>query len=194
MRRGFKLTRGRSCDLDRVYAEIKAKKGKLDVVFANAGVYEVCPYDKVTEEFYDNCVDINTKGVFFTVQKAIPLMDQSGSIILNGSFIGSSGFPGMSVYGATKASLRSFARSFTAELRGNGPRVNVLSPGPIHTPGNAATLAGNKDVLAYLTNMVPRGRIGEGSDIGKAAIFLASEDSSFVAGIEMFVDGGVNAA
>jgi len=190
---GIQADAGKLDDLDRMYAEIRQKKGKLDVVFANAGIYEVMPHDQVTEAFYDACVDINVKGVYFTIQKALPLMDKDGSIILNGSFIGSTGFPGMSVYGATKASLRSFARSFTAELKGTGPRVNVLSPGPIHTAGNAATLAGNKDVLNYMTGMVPRGRIGEGSDIGKAAVFLASEDSSFVAGVELFVDGGINA-
>ena len=151
------------------------------------------PHDKVTEEFFDNCFDINVKGVYFTVQKALPLMDKDGSVILNGSFIGSSGFPGMSVYGATKAALRSFARTFTAELKGTGPRVNVLSPGPIHTPGNAATLAGNPQVLEFVTGMVPRSRIGEGSDIARAAVFLASADSGFVAGVELFVDGGINA-
>ena len=184
---------GKLADLDRLFAEIKQRKGKLDVVFANAGVYEQKPHDQVTEEFYDHCVDINMKGVFFTIQKALPLMDQNGSIILNGSFIGSSGFPGMSVYGATKAALRSFARTLTAELKGTGPRVNVLSPGPIHTAGNAASLAGNQQVLDYVTNMVPRHRIGEGSDIGKVAVFLASSDSAFVAGVELFVDGGINA-
>jgi len=184
---------GKLADLDRMYAEIKEKKGKLDVMFANAGIYEQMPHDKVTEEFYDKCVDINMKGVYFTIQKALPLMDNRGSIILNGSFIGSAGFPGMSVYGATKAAVRSFARTFTAELKGNGPRVNVISPGPIHTAGNAATLAGNKDVLQAVTGMVPLGRVGEGSDIGKVAVFLASDDSSFVAGVELFVDGGVNA-
>ncbi len=183
---------GKLEDLDRMFAEIK-KKGKLDVVFANAGVYEQMPYDKVTEEFYDNCVDINMKGVFFTVQKAVSLMDNNGSIILNGSFIGSSGFPGMSVYGATKAALRSFARTFTAELKGVGPRVNVISPGPIDTAGNASTLGSIKEVREYVTNMVPRGRIGAGSDIAKAAVFLASDDSSFVAGVELFVDGGLSA-
>jgi NAD(P)-dependent dehydrogenase (short-subunit alcohol dehydrogenase family) len=120
-------------------------------------------------------------------------MDTNGSIILNGSFIGSAGYPGMTVYGATKAAVRNFARSFTAELRGAGPRVNVISPGPIHTAGNAAMLAENQQVLEYVTNMVPRGRIGEGSDIGKTAVFLASDDSCFVAGVELFVDGGVNA-
>ncbi len=184
---------GKLDDLDRMYAEIKQKKGKLDVVFANAGIYEQMPYDKVTEDFYDKCVDINTKGVFFTIQKAIPLMDKNGSIILNGSFIGSSGFPGMSVYGATKAAIRSFARTFTAELKGVGPRVNVISPGPIDTAGNASTMGSNQQVRDYITNMVPITRIGKGSEIGKAAVFLASADSSYIAGVELFVDGGVNA-
>ena len=184
---------GKVEDLKRMYAEIEQSKGKLDVLFANAGIYEQMPYDKVTEEFYDQCADINAKGVFFTIQKAIPLMDRNGSIILNGSFIGSSGFPGMSVYGATKAAVRSFARTFTAELKGDGPRINVISPGPIDTAGNASTLGSIKEIREYVTNMVPRGRIGQGSDIAKAAVFLASDDSSFVAGVELFVDGGIEA-
>ncbi len=184
---------GKLEDLDRMYAKIHEKKGKLDVVFANAGIYEPMPYEKVTEDFYDTCVDINAKGVFFTIQKAIPLMDKDGSIILNGSFIGSSGFPGMSVYGATKAAVRSFARTFTAELKGVGPRVNVISPGPVDTAGNASTLGSIKEVRDYVTGMVPRGRVGEGNDVGKAAVFLASDASSFIAGVELFVDGGVNA-
>ena len=189
---GIQADAGKLGDLERMYAEIKEKKGRLDVVFANAGIYEQMPHDKVTEEFYDACVDINVKGVYFTIQKALPLMDKDGSIILNGSFIGSAGFPGMSVYGATKAALRSFARTFTAELKGTGPRVNVLSPGPILTHGNAAQM-GNEDVKNYIVGMVPRSRIGAPADIGKAAVFLASEDSSFVAGVELFVDGGINA-
>ena len=184
---------GKVEDLDRMYSEIRGKKGKLDVVFANAGIYEQMPYNEVTEDFYDQCADINAKGVFFTIQKAIPLMDNNGSIILNGSFIGSSGFPGMAVYGATKAAVRSFARTFTAELKGVGPRINVISPGPIDTAGNASTLGSNKDIREYVTNMVPRGRIGRGRDIAKAAVFLASDDSSFVAGVELFVDGGIEA-
>ena len=184
---------GKLDDLDRMYAEIKQKKGKLDVVFANAGIYEQMPYDKVTGDFYDKCVDINAKGVFFTIQKAIPLMDKNGSIILNGSFIGSAGFPGMSVYGATKAAVRSFARTFTAELKGVGPRVNVISPGPIDTAGNASTMGSNQQVREYVTNMVPITRIGKGIEIGKAAVFLASADSSYVAGVELFVDGGISA-
>ncbi len=184
---------GKLDDLDRMYAEIKQKKGKLDVVFANAGIYEQMPSDKVTEDFYDKCVDINAKGVFFTIQKAIPLMDENGSIILNGSFIGSSGFPGMSVYGGTKAAVRSFARTFTAELKGVGPRVNVISPGPIDTAGNASSMGSNQQVRDYITNMVPITRIGKGIEIGKAAVFLASADSSYVAGVELFVDGGISA-
>ena len=184
---------GKLVDLDRMYAEIQRQKGKLDIVFANAGVYEAKPFNEVDEAFYDYCVDINVKGVYFTIQKAIPLMNKDGSIILNGSFIGSMGWAGMTVYGATKAALRSFARSFTAELKGTGPRVNVLSPGPVHTAGNHATLGQNEQVRTYVTNMVPRGRIGEGEDIAKAAVFLASTDSSYIAGVELFVDGGINA-
>ncbi len=184
---------GKLEDLDRMFAEIKQAKGKLDVLFANAGIYEQMPYDKVTEEFYDKCADINAKGVFFTIQKAVPLMDKHGSIILNGSFIGSSGFPGMAVYGATKAAVRSFARTFTAELKGVGPRVNVISPGPIDTAGNASTLGSVKEVRDFVTNMVPLGRIGAGSEIAKTAVFLASDDSNFVAGVELFVDGGLSA-
>ncbi len=190
---GIRADAGKLGDLDRMYAEIREKKGKLDIVFANAGIYEQMPHDRVTEEFYDACVDINMKGVFFTVQKALPLMDKNGSIILNGSFIGSAGFPGMSVYGATKAALRSFARTFTAELKGTGPRVNVLSPGPIDTHGNASTLGSVPQIREAVTGMVPLGRIGRGSEIGKAAVFLGSEDSSFIAGVELFADGGVNA-
>lgn len=190
---GVQADAGKLEDLDRTYSEIKTKKGKLDVVFANAGIYEQKSHDQVTEDFYDACVDINTKGVYFTIQRAVPLMDKTGSIILNSSFIGSCGFPGMSVYAATKAAVRSFARSFTAELRGTGPRVNVISPGPIHTEGNAATLAGNPDITNAITGMVPLGRIGEGLEIAKAAVFLASDDSAFVAGAELFVDGGINA-
>ena len=190
---GIQADAGKLDDLDRMFAEIKEKKGKLDVVFANAGIYEQMPFDKVTEAFYDACADINAKGVFFTIQKALPLMDKTGSVILNGSFIGSSGFLGMSVYGATKASLRSFARTLTAELKGTGPRVNVLSPGPTDTHGNASTLGAIQQVREFVTGMIPLGRIGQGSDIGKVAAFLASDDSAFIAGVELFVDGGVNA-
>ena len=189
---GIQADAGKLPELDRMYAEIKRLKGKLDIVFANAGIYEQRPHDKVTEEFYDACVDINAKGVYFTIQKALPLMDKNGSIILNGSVVGSSGFPGMSVYAATKAAVRSFARTFTAELKGTGPRVNVLSPGPILTAGSAAMFA-NEEVHKFITSMVPLGRVGDAREIGRVAVFLASEDSSYVAGAELFVDGGTGA-
>jgi NAD(P)-dependent dehydrogenase (short-subunit alcohol dehydrogenase family) len=190
---GIQANAGNLADLDRMFSEIREKKGKLDVVFANAGIYQNMPHEQVTEEFYDACVDTNAKGVFFTIQKALPLMDKKGSIILNGSFIGSSGVCGMAVYGATKASVRSFARTFTAELKGTGPRVNVLSPGPIDTHGTAATFGKNPQLREHLTGIVPLARIGQGSEIGKVAAFLASDDSSYVAGAEIFVDGGINA-
>jgi NAD(P)-dependent dehydrogenase (short-subunit alcohol dehydrogenase family) len=189
---GIQADAGKLTELDRMYAEIKEKKGKLDIVFANAGIYEQVPHDKVTEEFYDACVDINAKGVYFTIQKALPLMDKSGSIILNGSVVGSSGFPGVSVYAATKAAVRSFARTFTAELKGTGPRVNVLSPGPILTEGSAA-MFGNEEIKKFVTSMVPLGRVGDPREIARAVVFLASEDSSYVAGVELFVDGGAGA-
>lgn len=190
---GIQADAGRLSDLDAMYAEIREKKGRLDVLFANAGIYEAVPHDKVTEEFFDKTFDVNVKGVYFTIQRALPLMDKSGSIILNGSFIGSAGFPGMSVYGATKAAVRSLARTFTAELKGSGPRVNVLSPGPVHTPGNASTMGANETVRDYVTGMVPLGRIGESNDIARVAAFLACDESSFVAGVELFADGGINA-
>ncbi len=190
---GIQADAGKLDDLDRMFAEIEEKKGRLDIVFANAGIYEQMPFHQVTEAFYDACSDINAKGVFFTIQKALPLMNKTGSIILNGSFIGSCGFPRMSVYGATKASLRSFARTLTAELKATGPRVNVLSPGPVDTHGNASTLGANQQVRDFVIGMTPLGRIGQGNDIAKAAVFLASDDSAFVAGAELFVDGGINA-
>ena len=193
MQQGIQADAGKLADLDRMYAQIKEKKGKLDILFANAGVYEAIPQDKMTEAEFDKCFNINAKGVYFSIQKALPLMDKDGSIILNGSFIGSSGFPGMSVYGATKAAVRSFARTFTAELKSSGPRVNVLSPGPIHTAGNATTLGAVKEVRDYITGIIPRSRIGESLDIARVAVFLASEASSYVAGVELFVDGGINA-
>lgn len=189
---GIQADAGKLPELDRTYAEIKRIKGKLDIVFANAGIYGEMPHDKVTEEFYDACVDINAKGVYFTIQKALPLMDKNGSIILNGSVVGSRGFPGMSIYAATKATVRSFARTFTAELKGTGPRVNVLSPGPILTPGSAA-LFGSEEGQKFIASMVPLGRVGDPREIGRVAVFLASEDSSYVAGAELFVDGGTGA-
>ena len=191
--RGIQADAGKLADLDRTYAEIKAQKGKLDILFANAGIYAAVPHDQITEEAFDQCFDINVKGVYFSIQKALPLMDKTGSILLNGSFLAKAGFPGMSVYSATKAALRSFARSFTAELRGNGPRVNVISPGPIHTPGYHTATGGSEEILANTVGFVPLGRMGTGREIGRAAVFLASEDAQFIAGADFLVDGGVDA-
>ncbi len=189
---GINADAGSIPDIDRMYSEIKKEKGKLDVLFANAGIYKQVPWQQVTENEFDNTFTINAKGVFFTVQKAIPLMDKTSSIILNGSFIGSSGIPGMSVYGATKAAVRSFARTFTAELKGEGPRINVISPGPIDTEGFRKSIQDSAEARESTVAMVPTGRMGDPRDIAKAAVFLASDDSAFVAAAEFFIDGGVN--
>jgi NAD(P)-dependent dehydrogenase (short-subunit alcohol dehydrogenase family) len=173
-------------DLDRLYAAVKAK-GKLDIVFANAGVAEFVPLDKITEEHFDRLFDINVKGTLFTVQKALPLLKEGGSIILNGSVAGVKGTPAFGVYGATKAALRSFARTWTSDLKDRRIRANVLGPGPTDTPALDGLAA---EVLAWIVSTIPMGRMGESDEIAKAALFLASDDSSFVTGIDLFVDGG----
>ena len=188
---GIVADAGKVADIERMYAEIMAMKGRLDVVFANAGVFKVVPWNETNEEEFDRVFTINARGVFFVVQKAIPLMPASGSIILNGSFIGSAGTPGMVAYGATKAAVRSFARTFTAELAGKGPRVNVLSPGPIDTEGFRRETGNDPQAREATVGMVPIGRMGNPREIGRVAVFLASDDSSFCAGAEFFVDGGV---
>ena len=191
---GIVADAGKVADIERTYAEVMSAKGRLDVAFANAGVYKVVPWNEMTEEEYDRIFTINARRVFFILQKAIPLMQPQGSIILNGSFIGSAGFPGMSAYGATKASVRSFARTFTAELGGKGPRINVLSPGPIDTEGFRREGGDKPEIRSGTTGMVPIGRLGDPREIGRAAVFLASDDSSFCAGAEFFVDGGIASA
>jgi len=178
-------------DLDRLYAEIKTKKGKLDVLFVNAGIYSGAPLGQITEEHYDSIFGVNVKGLLFTVQKALPLMGKGGSIILNGSVVAVKGFPALSVYSATKAAVRNFARGWTVDLKGTGIRVNVVSPGPIDTPGTRALGGGTTAVLDQFASQVPLGRVGQASEIAKAAVFLASEDSSFVSGFDLLVDGGV---
>jgi NAD(P)-dependent dehydrogenase (short-subunit alcohol dehydrogenase family) len=178
-------------DLAVLFETVKAAKGRVDVLYANAGIYEFTPFGAITEAAYDKMFDVNVKGVLFTVQQAVPLMPNGGSIILTGSVAGSKGFEADSVYGATKAAIRSFARSLTADLKVRGIRVNVLSPGPIQTPG--FHVYANDDVKNYMKSLVPLGRIGEPDEIAKAALFLASDDSSYVAGVELFVDGGVAA-
>ena len=173
-------------DLDRLYDAVRLK-GQLDIVFANAGVAEFAPLESITEEHFDRIFNINVRGTLFTVQKALPLLNKGGSIILMGSVASVKGTPAFGVYGASKAAVRSFARAWTVELKDRQIRSNVLSPGPIETP-IIAQLPG--DALARIVSTIPMGRMGEPDEIAKAALFLASDDSSFVAGIELFVDGG----
>jgi NAD(P)-dependent dehydrogenase (short-subunit alcohol dehydrogenase family) len=180
-------------DLDRLFAQVKREKGKLDIVFANAGVAKVAPFGEITEEHYDSLFNINVKGLLFTVQKALPLMPDGSSIILNASIVASKGLPANSVYSATKAAVRSFARTWTMDLQERRIRVNAVSPGPIETPGlnnlMASTGAGEQH-LKMLSTSVPLGRFGTPNEIAKAVVFLASDDSSYITGTELFVDGG----
>lgn len=180
-------------DLDALYAQIKQEKGHVDVIFANAGGGEFAPLGSITEEHFDKTFNTNVKGLLFTVQKALPLLPDGASIILNASIVSIKGMPAFSVYSATKAAVRSFARSWTTDLKERKIRVNVISPGPIATPGVdglAKTEEERKGLYAQLSSMVPLGRVGQPEEIAKAAVFLASDDSSYVAGIELFVDGG----
>jgi len=181
-------------DLDRLFAHIKREKGKLDIVFANAGTATYAPFGKITEEHYDSIFNINVKGLLFTVQKALPLMPDGASIILNASIVASKGFSSNSVYSATKAAVRSFARTWTTDLKDRRIRVNAVSPGPIDTPGLndlAASTGAGEQRLRMLSNSVPLGRLGRPDEIAKAVVFLASDDSSYVTGTELFVDGGI---
>jgi NAD(P)-dependent dehydrogenase (short-subunit alcohol dehydrogenase family) len=180
-------------DLDRLFAQIKREKGRLDIVFANAGVAEYAPLGKITEEHYDSIFNINVKGLLFTVQKALALLPDGASIILNASVVASKGLPADSVYSATKAALRSFARTWTTDLKDRRIRVNAVSPGPINTPGLNGLVASTgaaEQGLKMLSESVPLGRLGTPDEIAKAVVFLASDDSSFITGTELFVDGG----
>jgi NAD(P)-dependent dehydrogenase (short-subunit alcohol dehydrogenase family) len=180
-------------DLDRLFAQIKRDKGTLDIVFANAGVAKYAPLGKITEELYDTIFDINVKGVLFTVQKALPLVPDGGSIILNSSIVGSKGLSSNSVYSATKAAVRSFARTWTTDLKDRRIRVNAVSPGSIDTPGLSDLLASSEtgqQRAKMIANSVPLGRFGTPDEIAKAVVFLASDDSSYITGAELFVDGG----
>jgi NAD(P)-dependent dehydrogenase (short-subunit alcohol dehydrogenase family) len=176
-------------DLAHLFDTVKAARGRIDVLFANAGVYDFTPFGTITEEAYDKMFDINVKGVLFTVQQALPLMADGGSIILTGSVAGSKGFEAFTVYNATKAAIRSFARTWTSDLKSRGIRVNVVSPGPIQTPG--FDVFANDEVKQYMKSIVPLGRIATADEVAKAVLFLASDDASYVAGVELFVDGGL---
>lgn len=181
-------------DLDRVFAEIEAKHGRIDVLFANAGLGDMQPLGAISEVSFDRTFGVNVKGTLFTVQKALPLMKAGGSIILTGSTTGSMGTPAFSVYSATKAAVRNLARSWALDLKGTGIRVNVLSPGATATPGLLEGLAraGDQDAMvAGLAAQTPLGRIGKPEEIAAAALFLASDESSFMTGSELFADGGI---
>ncbi|MBP2302224.1 SDR family oxidoreductase [Azospirillum picis] len=182
-------------DLDRLYGRIRAEKGRLDVLYANAGGGGMLPLGEITEEQYDDTFNRNVKGVLFTVQKALPLLGRGASVILAGSTAGSMGTAAFSVYSASKAAVRNFARSWILDLKDRGIRINTLSPGPIRTPG-LVELAGpdaaqQQGLVDYLASQVPLGRVGDPDEIAKAAVFLASDDSSFINGIELFADGGM---
>jgi NAD(P)-dependent dehydrogenase (short-subunit alcohol dehydrogenase family) len=181
-------------DLDKFFETVVKKLGRIDVLFVNAGIAKFAPVSETTERLYDETFDINVKGAFFTIQKAIPHLNDNASIVLNTSFVNQAGLPTTSVYAASKAALRSFARSVSAELVGRGIRVNVVSPGPISTPIHGK-LGLSKEVLeAFAANIVaqvPMKRFGAPEEVANAVLFLASRDSSYITGVEVNVDGGI---
>ena len=181
-------------DLDKLYSVVKKEKGRVDILFANAGGGEFAPLGSITEAHYDKTFNANVKGLLFTVQKALPLFTDGGAVILNASIVSIKGMANFSVYSATKAAVRSFARTWTVDLKSRKIRVNVVSPGPIDTPGVAALLPTPEEAAQFkagMASMVPQGRVGASDEIAKAVVFLASDDSSYVTGIELFVDGGM---
>jgi NAD(P)-dependent dehydrogenase (short-subunit alcohol dehydrogenase family) len=182
-------------NLDLLYKTVKEEKGQIDILFANAGLGEFLPLEKISETHFDKTFDVNVKGVLFSVQKALPLFNNGGSIILNASTAGSKAMQGLAVYSATKAAVRSFARSLALELKDRKIRVNALSPGPIDTPGliNAVASLGitEEQFKNTITSTIPLERMGTPEEAAKVVMFLASDDSSFITGIELFVDGGM---
>ena len=180
--------------LDRLYHTVKDQKGHLDILFANAGIAQFAPLGGISEEHFDNIFRINVKGVLFSVQKALPLFHDGGSIILNASIGSSKGVEESSVYSATKAAVRSFARTWTVDLRHRKIRVNAISPGPIDTPIFSNLLQNEEQSEQFkknIVNTVPMGRMGSPDEVAKVVSFLASDDSSYITGIELFVDGGL---
>ncbi len=191
---GIQADSASMADLDRLFAQVKAEAGRIDVLFANAGGGGMLPLGQITEEQVDDTFGRNVKAVIFTVQKALPLMGKGGSIILTGSTAGTEGTAAFSVYSASKAAVRNLARSWALDLKDTGIRVNVVSPGATRTPG-LVELAGDdpeqqQGLLDFLASRIPLGRVGEAEEIGKAVLFLASDDASFVNGAELFADGG----
>ncbi|MFC9644644.1 SDR family NAD(P)-dependent oxidoreductase [Streptomyces mirabilis] len=183
-----------SADLDRLFGTVAEEKGKIDVVVANSGLVDPQVFGQITEASFDRIFNVNARGTLFTAQKALPLMNDGGSIILVGSIAGHVGVEGYTTYSATKAALRSYARTWTKELKGRGIRVNVLSPGPIDTPimdSQADSKEGADAIRAAFASVVPLGRMGRPEEVAAAAVFLASDESSFCAGMELSVDGGM---
>jgi NAD(P)-dependent dehydrogenase (short-subunit alcohol dehydrogenase family) len=176
-------------DLDRIYTQISKEKGRVDIVFANAGGGPLVPLGSITEEHFDQVFNVNVKALVFTAQKALPLMPNGGTIILTGSIVGIKGFPAFSIYSAAKAAVRNFARTWTTDLKDRGIRVNVISPGPIDTPLLNEAFS-NPDDMKALASTVVMGRLGRPEEIAKAVTFFASGDASFITGAELFVDGG----
>ncbi|GJD78454.1 SDR family NAD(P)-dependent oxidoreductase [Methylobacterium gregans] len=191
---GVQADASKLADLDRLYEQVKAQAGRIDVLFVNAGGGSMLPLGEITEAQYEDTFGRNVKGVLFTVQKALPLLASGASVILTGSTAGTEGTEAFSVYAASKAAVRAFARNWILDLKGRGIRVNTLSPGATRTPG-LVELAGpdaaqQQGLLDYLASKIPMGRVGEADEIAKVAVFLASDDASFVNGIELFADGG----
>ncbi|MEU1445410.1 MULTISPECIES: SDR family NAD(P)-dependent oxidoreductase [Streptomyces] len=183
-----------SADLDRLFGTVAEEKGKIDVVVANSGLVDPQVFGQITEASFDRIFNVNARGTLFTAQKALPLMNDGGSIILVGSIAGHVGVEGYTTYSATKAALRSYARTWTKELKRRGIRVNVLSPGPIDTPimdSQADSKEGADAIRAAFASVVPLGRMGRPEEVAAAAVFLASDESSFCAGMELSVDGGM---
>jgi NAD(P)-dependent dehydrogenase (short-subunit alcohol dehydrogenase family) len=181
-------------DLDRVFEQVRADERQIDILFANAGIGEFVPLGAITEAHFDQTFDVNVKGTLFTVQKLLPLMPNGSSIVLNASMVSIKGLPAFSVYAATKAALRSFARSWIVDLKDRQIRVNVVSPGTVPTPGydNLGMTKERMDgFIASQNAAIPLGRIGRPDEVAKAVLFLASEESSYINGVELFVDGGL---
>lgn len=181
-------------DLDRLFDTIRKQKGRLDTIFVNAGIAQLAPLGSISEEHYEQVFDINVKGVVFTVQKALPLMPPGSTIVLNASIVASKGFAAFSIYSATKAAVRNFARGWAVDLKEKKIRVNVVSPGVVMTPGLSTLGLTKEQEKGFIDGMVavtPQGRTGVPDDIAKAVTFLASDDSSYVNGAELFVDGGM---
>ena len=190
---GIRADASSLADLDKVYAQIARDAGRLDILFANAGGGDMLPLGAITEEHFDRIFGTNVRGLLFTVQKALPLLADGGAIILTASTTSVQGTPGFSVYSASKAAVRNFARSWAMDLKDRGIRVNVISPGPIRTPGLGGLVddASRQGLFDHLAAQVPMGRLGEPEEIGKAVTFLASSAASYINGIELFVDGGM---